>query len=670
LPGKNISIDIENDFKPVYVVPAEKKKLVSELKKLAKEAGMVWLASDEDREGESISWHLYETLNLKDAQTKRIVFHEITKTAITNAVKNPRKIDKNLVDAQQARRILDRLVGYELSPVLWKKVKPSLSAGRVQSVAVRLIVEREKEIDNFKYTSSYKVVANFSVKDNALLKAELSQRFPNKEAAKSFLEKCKNARFTVANLETKPSKKSPTAPFTTSTLQQEAARKLGFSVLQTMSIAQKLYEAGKITYMRTDSVNLSNEAINAAKKEISSYYGEAYALPRRFTTKSKGAQEAHEAIRPTYMNNHDVDGDNNQKRLYDLIWKRTIASQMGDAKLEKTTANIKISTTTERFIAKGEVIVFDGFLKVYMESSDDEPDDENEGILPPIQLGEVLQVSEINATEKFTIHPPRYTDASLVKKLESLGIGRPSTYAPTITTIQKRGYIVKEDREGKSRNYSKLVLKKDNLDEIILLENYDIERKKMFPTDIGIVVTDFLVENFNKILDYGFTADVESQFDEIAEGQKKWNKMIADFYKPFHTQIENTLENADRVSGERLLGNDPEFGKPVIARIGKFGPMIQIGATEDEDKPKFASLLKTQTIGTITLDEALELFKFPKTLGKYNDQEIVVSQGKFGPYVKIDNLFVSIPKSINITDVDLKKAIELIKEKQKADAPI
>lgn len=670
LPGNDISVDIKNNFEPNYAVPTDKKKIVAELKKLAKEADTVWLASDEDREGEAISWHLLIALDLKEEKTKRIVFHEITKSAITTAIENPRKINRNLVDAQQARRVLDRLVGYELSPVLWKKVKPSLSAGRVQSVAVRLIVEREREILNFKYVSSYKVVVNFLVSNSSILKAELPHRFKTKPEAEKFLTKCATAEFTIADLETKPVKKSPAPPFTTSTLQQEASRKLGFSVSQTMTVAQRLYEAGKITYMRTDSVNLSNDAIGAAKKEITKSYGEEYSQIRKYTTKSKGAQEAHEAIRPTYMNEHSISGDAGQARLYDLIWKRAIASQMSDAKLEKTTVQINISTTTENFVAKGEVLIFDGFLKVYLESTDDEHNEDKEGILPPLSVGEKLIVQEISATERFSHYPPRYTEASLVKKLEELGIGRPSTYAPTISTVQKRGYVVKEDRDGNQRNFTQLTLKKGKITDQKLAENYGFEKKKMFPTDIGIVVNDFLVENFGKVLDYSFTAKIEEQFDEIADGQKKWNKMIEEFYTPFHSQIEDTMENADRASGERLLGNDPETGKPVIVRIGKFGPMIQIGKTEDEEKPKFAGLQGQQTIGNITLEDALTLFKYPKTLGKYEGHEILVSQGRFGPYVKFDNLFVSIPKGEELSAINLNRAIELIQQKQNADAPI
>jgi len=671
LPGKNISIDIENNFEPNYVVPSDKKKIVAELKKLAKEADVVWLASDEDREGEAISWHLLEALGLDEKKTKRIVFHEITKTAITKAIENPRKINTHLVDAQQARRVLDRLVGYELSPVLWKKVRPSLSAGRVQSVAVRLIVEREREIDNFTYESAFRVIALFETNDKAVIKAELPHRFKTQKEAEKFLETCNNTVFTVEDLETKPSKRSPAAPFTTSTLQQEASRKLGFSVAQTMSVAQKLYESGNITYMRTDSVNLSNEAIGAAKKEITASYGEEFSQVRKFSTKSKGAQEAHEAIRPTYMNKHSISGDAAQARLYDLIWKRTIASQMSDAKLEKTTITIGINTSKEKFVAKGEVLLFEGFLKVYLESSDDDhQEDDKEGILPQVKKGEGLNLNELTATEKYNNHPPRYTEASLVKKLEELGIGRPSTYAPTISTIQKRGYIVREDRDGSQRNYVLLTLKSGKISEKQLKENFGFEKKKMFPTDIGIVVTDFLVENFGKVLDYNFTARVEEQFDEIAEGLKEWSKMIAEFYKPFHDQITDTLENAERASGERLLGTDPKTKKTVIARIGRFGPMIQIGSTEDEEKPQFASLLPEQNISNITLEQALTLFQFPKTLGNHEGKEVVVSQGKFGPYIKFDEKFISLPKGEEITAVNLNRAVELIKEKQQADAPI
>lgn len=670
LHGKNLSVDIENGFEPQYIIPVDKKKLVAELKKLAKEAETVWLASDEDREGEAISWHLLEALELNENKTKRIVFHEITKNAITKAVENPRKIDRNLVDAQQARRVLDRLVGYELSPVLWKKIKPSLSAGRVQSVAVRLIVEREREIQGFESESAFRVIANFIVAGNTVLKAELPKRFSTKAEAETFLKSCANAEFVIEGLETKPAKKSPAAPFTTSTLQQEASRKLGFSVSQTMTVAQKLYESGRITYMRTDSVNLSDDAIASAKQEITQSFGAEYSQVRKFATKSKGAQEAHEAIRPTYMNVHTISGDPSLSRLYELIWKRAVASQMSDAKLEKTTVNINISTNKEKFIARGEVLIFDGFLKLYMESTDDESNDEDESILPPLKQGEKLQLREIVAAQRFSLHPPRYTEASLVRKLEELGIGRPSTYAPTITTILKRGYVVKEDREGKERTYSVLTLKDAQIKDETKKENYGAEKKKMFPSDIGTIVNDFLVENFNKVLDYGFTAKVEEQFDEIAEGLKKWNKMIEEFYTPFHKTIENTMENAERASGERILGIDPESKKEVIARIGKFGAMIQIGRADDEDKPKFASLQPSQTIENITLQQALELFKFPKVLGNHNGQEIVVAVGKFGPYVKYDKLFVSIPKDEDMNSVNLQRALELISIKEQADAPI
>lgn len=670
LDGKNLSVDINNGFEPEYSIPNDKKKLVAELKKLAKEAETVWLASDEDREGEAISWHLLEALGLDENKTKRIVFHEITKNAITKAVENPRKIDRNLVDAQQARRILDRLVGYELSPVLWKKVKPSLSAGRVQSVSVRLIVEREREIQNFVSQSAFKVVANFIVGGNVSLKAELPKRFSTKKEAEDFLNSCATAEYVIEGLETKPTKKSPAPPFTTSTLQQEAGRKLGFSVLQTMTVAQKLYEAGKITYMRTDSVNLSNEAIGAAKQEIISVYGEEYSQVRKFTTKSKGAQEAHEAIRPTYMNAHSISGDPSQVRLYELIWKRAVASQMSEAKLEKTTVNINITTNKEKFVAKGEVLIFDGFLKLYMESNDDENLEDDESILPPLKQGEKLLLKDIVASERFSLNPPRYTEASLVRKLEELGIGRPSTYAPTITTIVKRGYVVKEDRDGKERDYSVLTFKNNQVSAQTKTEVYGTEKKKMFPSDIGVIVTDFLVENFNKVMDYGFTAKVEEQFDEIAEGQKKWNKMIEEFYNPFHKSIEDTMQHAERASGERVLGIDPETKKEVIVRIGKFGAMVQIGKTDDEEKPKYASLQSGQTIENISLKQALDLFKFPKTLGTHQGVEVVVAVGRFGPYIKLDKLFVSIPKNEDIGTVDLKRALELISEKQQADAPI
>tara|TARA_Y100000589_G_scaffold110243_1_gene104812 strand:- start:70975 stop:73290 length:2316 start_codon:yes stop_codon:yes gene_type:complete len=672
LPGKSLAVDVEHNYEPKYVIPSDKKKIVSELKKLAKEAETVWLASDEDREGEAIAWHLSEALDLDDEKTKRIVFHEITKNAILNAIKQPRKINKNLVDAQQARRVLDRLVGYELSPVLWKKVKPSLSAGRVQSVAVRLIVEREREIQNFKSTSSYKVTAYLLTDNNEVVKAELPKRFKDKESALAFVKACQSADFIVENIESKPSYRSPSAPFTTSTLQQEASRKLGFTVAQTMSLAQKLYEAGKITYMRTDSVNLSQDAINTAKDVIVKEFGEKYSNPRQYTTKSKGAQEAHEAIRPTYLQNKTAGESAQMNKLYDLIWKRTIASQMANAQFEKTTATITVTTANEKLVAKGEVLKFDGFLKVYMESKDDdqitEEDEAQQGMLPKMDVGQHLKLKSVEAVQRFTQHPPRYTEASLVRKLEELGIGRPSTYAPTISTIQKRGYVVKEDREGVKREYNVIKLENNEIKEEVKVENTGAEKKKLFPTDIGIVVTDFLVDHFKKILDYSFTAKVEEQFDEVAQGLIEWYKMIDNFYGPFHKNVEETLKIEKKSVGERVLGTDPKTGKPVIARIGRFGPMIQIGSAEDEEKPKFASLQKNQSIETITLEEALKLFDLPKVLGEYEGKEVSVNIGRFGPYVKFDKLFVSIPKEEDPMKLTLERAVELIEEKKKAEA--
>lgn len=670
LPGKDISIDIENNFEPKYVISEDKKKVVADLKKLVKSSEMVWLATDEDREGEAISWHLLEALGLDEKKTKRIVFHEITKSAITNAIENPRALDKNLVDAQQARRILDRLVGYELSPILWKKVKPSLSAGRVQSVTVRLIVEREREIMNFKGSSSYRVVGNFLIDGKVVLKAELPKRFKEKKEAEAFLAACQSSKYSIANLETKPAKKSPTAPFTTSTLQQEASRKLGFSVSQTMSVAQRLYEAGKITYMRTDSVNLSDTALNAAKKEITSAYGSEYAQTRKYNTKSKGAQEAHEAIRPTEFSVHAVSGASQESRLYDLIWKRAIASQMSDAQLEKTTVTIDVSEAKENFVARGEVIKFEGFLKVYLESNDDEDsEEEKEGVLPPMKKGQELLLKEITATQRFAQHPPRYQEASLVRKLEELGIGRPSTYAPTISTVQKRGYVVKEAREGWEREYIQLSLTPEKLSEEVKKENTGAEKNKLFPTDIGMVVTDFLQQHFERIMDYGFTADVEKQFDDIAEGQRKWNKMIETFYTSFHTNVVDTLENADRASGERYLGEDPKSGKKLIVRIGRFGPMAQIGDSEDEEKPQFASLLPTQNLETITYEEALDLFKLPREVGEYNGEKMIAAIGRFGPYIRYGKLFASLKKAdgddpMTITE---ERAVEVVKAKIQAE---
>ncbi len=670
------AIDIKHGFTQKYEVPADKKAVVSELKKLAKEAEMVWLASDEDREGEAISWHLFETLDLKADKTKRIVFHEITKPAIIKAIENPRQIDYNLVNAQQARRVLDRLVGFELSPVLWKKVKPSLSAGRVQSVAVRLIVDREREINQFKPEAAFKVVAIFSTgKAKELFKAELLQRFAEQAAAAQFLNDCLSAAFSVNSLETKPAKRSPAAPFTTSTLQQEASRKLGFSVSRTMSVAQKLYEAGKITYMRTDSVNLSDTALDAAAKEIRSAYGEQYHQLRKFKTKSAGAQEAHEAIRPTYFDVHTLTGDAAEKRLYELIWKRAIASQMSEAAFEKTTAKIGISTRAEELVAQGEVMKFDGFLKVYMESSDEEEDNEvnledsnDQAILPPLSKGQALELREMHATERYSRPPARYTEASLVKKLEELGIGRPSTYAPTISTVQNRGYVVKEDREGKVRNYQFLSLRECQIVTETKTENTGAEKAKLFPTDIGAIVNDFLVEHFKGIVDFHFTAKVEKEFDEIAQGLKDWTKMLEGFYGPFHSEVENTLQNAERANGGRELGIDPASGKKISVRIGRFGPFVQIGDAEDEEKPRYASLRSGQMLESISLEEALDLFKLPKKVGSFEDLDMTVAIGKFGPYIRHNNAFYSLPKEVDPFDVDEAQAIEIIADKRKRDA--
>jgi DNA topoisomerase-1 len=670
LAKKDLGVDIENGFLPRYIISPEKKKVVAELKKKAADAETIWLASDEDREGEAIAWHLVSALDLDESKTKRIVFHEITKTAITEAIENPRKIDKNLVDAQQARRVLDRLVGFELSPLLWKKIKPSLSAGRVQSVAVRLIAEREEEIRNFATVSSYRVQAEFLLDDEkkkSKITAELNKRFNEKKEAIAFLEKCKTALFAVDDIDTKPAKKSPAPPFTTSTLQQEASRKLSFSVANTMRVAQQLYESGKITYMRTDSVNLSKMALGMAKEEINRSFGPEYVKTRQYTTRTKGAQEAHEAIRPTYLNHRNIEGDNSQKRLYDLIWKRIIASQMSDAILEKTNVTIGISNATEKFIARGEIIKFDGFLKVYMESKDDDEDENQEGMLPPIVTGDKLIAQEIEAQQKFTQHLPRYTEASLVKKLEELGIGRPSTYAPTISTIQKREYVIKEDREGIIRQYSLIKLKCRSLIEEMKTENTGFEKAKLYPTDIGNLVNNFLMQYFVNILDYNFTADVELEFDEIAEGKLVWNKMIHDFYYPFHAQIEKTLENSKKVSGEKLLGKDPLSGENLSVRIGRYGPMVQLGDSDSENKPRFASLKKGQSIDTITLDEALELFKLPRSLGDYEDSEVIVSTGRFGPYVRHKSAFYSLAKTDDPMTIVLERAVELITEKRRKE---
>lgn len=667
LAGKGMSVDVENNFEPTYEISPDKQKVISELKKLSKEAEIVWLATDEDREGEAISWHLFETLKLQEDRTKRIVFHEITKPAIKNAIEHPRKIDKNLVDAQQARRILDRLVGFELSPVLWKKVRPSLSAGRVQSVAVRLIVEREREVIDFKSEASFKVTAVFKTIKGGTLKAELNKKFKTAAEAREFLERSSNAQFNVEKLEVKPGKKSPSAPFTTSTLQQEASRKLGFSVSQTMVIAQKLYESGKITYMRTDSVNLSETAIEGAKNEILKSYGNNYLHTRQYKNKAKGAQEAHEAIRPTYFENHKVEGDRNEQRLYELIWKRTIASQMSDAQLEKTVVTIESTKGEEKFVAQGEVLKFDGFLTVYLESTDEEESETTEGILPAINQGEAVNREEITATERFTHHPPRYTEASLVKKLEELGIGRPSTYAPTISTIQKRGYVVKEERPGHERQYAVLTLSGSAVNEEKRTETTGAEKGKLFPTDIGMVVNDFLFNYFPEIMDYNFTAKVEEEFDHIAEGQMNWTRMLKDFYKPFHENVEKTLETSERASGERILGIDPKTGKNVHVRIGRFGPMVQIGESDDEEKPKFASLRKDQLLERITLEEALELFKLPRTVGEFEGKEMVVAIGRFGPYIRHDGSFYSLKKEDDPMTIEKDRAIQIIEEKREIE---
>ena len=668
LVKKGLAVDTEKGFTPNYEVSPDKEKVIAELKKLAKGADIVWLATDEDREGEAISWHLSEALKLEDSKTRRIVFHEITKPAILRAIDTPRKIDLHLVDAQQARRILDRLVGFELSPILWKKVKPSLSAGRVQSVAVRLIVEREREVAAFNSTSSYKVSALFT-SSGSNFKAELKNNFQSVEQARAFLEKCRNASFAVGSLETKPAKKSPAAPFTTSTLQQEASRKLGFSVKRTMTVAQRLYESGKITYMRTDSVNLSETAIENAKQVIGANYGAKYIFTRQFKTKSKGAQEAHEAIRPTYLENSSVDAERDEARLYDLIWKRTIASQMADAELEKTTVQITVSTTTETFVAQGEVIKFDGFLKVYMESTDEEEEDseKTEGMLPAMTVGQSLNANNITATQRFTHHPSRYTEASLVKKLEELGIGRPSTYAPTISTVQDRGYVVKEDREGRPRNYTVLTMKSGSVSEEVKTENTGAEKAKLFPTDIGMVVTDFLIQYFPKIMDYHFTAYVEEEFDIIAEGKMNWRKMLEDFYRPFHKDVEQTEETSERASGERLLGIDPVSGKNIYARIGRFGPLVQIGEADDPEK-RFASLRKDQRLEGITIEDALDLFKLPRIAGQFEGKDMKVAIGRFGPYIQHNSAFFSIPKTDDPMTVSPERCVEIIIAKRKADA--
>ena len=674
LKKKEFSIDVDKNFKPAYEIPADKKALVNTLKAEAKEAETVWLASDEDREGEAIAWHLYEVLKLKPENTKRIVFHEITKGAILKAIEQPRDIDLNLVNAQQARRILDRIVGFELSPVLWRKVKPSLSAGRVQSVAVRLIVEREREIHAFKSEAAYRVIAVFLVPDTdgklVEMKAELSRRIKTKEEAKAFLNACQGATFTIEDITTRPVKKTPPAPFTTSTLQQEAARKLGYTVAQTMMIAQRLYESGFITYMRTDSVNLSEYATASSKDAIIHMMGERYVHPRHFETKTKGAQEAHEAIRPTYMENQSIDGTAQEKKLYDLIWKRTIASQMADAELEKTTATISISKSGEVFTAVGEVIKFDGFLRVYRESYDDESEQEDESrLLPPLKKGQKLEYGPIVATERFTQRPPRYTEASLVRKLEELGIGRPSTYAPTISTIQQREYVEKGNKDGEERTFNVLTLKDSQIKDEDHSEITGAEKSKLFPTDTGTVVNDFLTEYFPDILDYNFTASVEKEFDEIAEGEVQWTSIMKTFYDQFHPAVEKTLSiKTEHKVGERILGEEPGTGKTVSVKIGRFGPVVQIGTVDDEEKPRFAQMKKGQSMETITLEEALELFKLPRTIGEYEGKTVSVGIGRFGPYIQHNKVYVSLPKTLDPMKVTLEEAEQLILEKRAKEA--
>ncbi|MBQ3121626.1 MAG: type I DNA topoisomerase [Bacteroidaceae bacterium] len=671
LKEKEFSINTDT-FEPEYEIPANKQKVVNELKAEVKKAEIVWLASDEDREGEAISWHLFTVLGLKPENTRRIVFHEITKNAILSAIENPREIDTNLVYAQQARRVLDRIVGFKLSPVLWRKVKPALSAGRVQSVTVRLIVEREREINRFATESSYRVTAQFTPVNpedgGSTIGTELSARFKTQEEAKAFLESCKGATFTIDEVSTKPLKKFPAPPFTTSTLQQEAARKLGLSVMQTMRIAQSLYESGYITYMRTDSVNLSSLCLNSCKKVITESIGEKYLKTRQYSTSSKGAQEAHEAIRPTYMENKTIEGTQTEKRLYELIWKRTIASQMADAQVEKTTVNIAISDHKESFVATGEVTLFDGFLRIYRESTDDETNAETR-TLPPVHIGEELSTQVITATERFTQHPPRYTEASLVRKLEELGIGRPSTYAPTISTIHQREYVLRGDKPGTERSYTRLTLSDGKISTYEETEKIGAEKSKLMPTDIGIVVNDFLLENFPEIMDYNFTATVEKDFDAIAEGNKQWVEPISTFYNGFDTLVSNTLQaKSERKVGERVLGTDPASGKPVSVKIGRFGPIVQIGTSTDEEKPRFAQMKPGQTLETITLEEALELFSLPRTLGNFEGKEVTIGAGRFGPYIKHNNIYVSLPKSHDPLTVSLEEATGLIEAKRKAEA--
>ena len=672
LEKKDFSIDVENDFQPVYVIPDDKEALVNELKKASQGAKTVWLASDEDREGEAIAWHLSEVLGLKKENTKRIVFHEITEPAILAAIENPRDIDKNLVDAQQARRVLDRIVGFELSPVLWKKIKPALSAGRVQSVAVRLIAEREQEIRNFKSEQYYRMSGEMLTQEQSSVSCELNKRFTSREQAVEMLEHCKDATYTVADIQVKPVKKSPAPPFTTSTLQQEASRKLGFSVAQTMRVAQSLYESGHITYMRTDSVNLSSLAINTISKEIKQTLGDQYLKVRKYHTSSKGAQEAHEAIRPTFIKNHDISGSAQERKLYNLIWKRTIASQMADAQLEKTQVDINISGRTERLVANGEVVKFDGFLKVYFETSDDDDAINASGefhMLPVMKVGDQLELREMIATQRFTQQPNRYSEAMLVKRLEELGIGRPSTYAPTISTIQARDYVVKGESKGVKRSFEQISLKNGKISTKSKSELVGNEKGKLIPTDVGMVVNEFLTKYFPQILDYNFTAKVENEFDDIAEGKRKWNDEIKDFYKGFHKSIEDVSSmRLEHKVGERVLGNDPATGKPVSVKIGRYGPLVQLGSTDDHDKPRFASLQKDQSVATITLEEALKLFDMPRMLGEWEGAQVSVGIGRFGPYVKHNGKYVSIPKEMSPYSITLDEATTLIVEKRASEA--
>ncbi|MEI6313140.1 MAG: type I DNA topoisomerase [Bacteroidota bacterium] len=673
LPESKLSIDIKNNYEPMYVVSEDKEKIVAELKRLAKKSKEIYFATDEDREGEAISWHLCKILDIDPKEAKRVTYTEITKTAIQKAIANPRKLNLNLVDAQQARRVLDRIVGYEVSPILWKKVKPSLSAGRVQSVATKLIVEREREINSFLSTSTFKILAKFPVADGkgttAMLKAERKQATPTVENAKSFLDSCVGANYSIKNIEKKPGKRTPSAPFTTSTLQQEASRKLGFSLVKTMLVAQKLYEQGHITYMRTDSTNLSQDAMDASAQEISSRYGKNYLHSRNYTNKAKGAQEAHEAIRPTLFNVTEIDVEYDQQRLYDLIWKRTVASQMAQAETEKTIATIEISTNKDILQASGEVIIFDGFLKVYNESTDEEEDEDSSGLLPPLHIGQDLTLDEMFAAEKYSRPPARYSEAALVKKLEELGIGRPSTYAPTISTIQNRGYALKGIKTGKERTVRQFLLKKDKVTQTDTKEIFGADKNKLFPSDIGIMVTDFLQENFNQIMDYSFTANVEQEFDDIANGDIKWSKMIDDFYVPFHKNVEHTAENSERANKERVLGNHPENGEVVLARIGRYGPMVQMGQqVEDGPKPRYAKMKQDQSIETITLEEALDLFKLPKKFGEYEGYELSANIGRFGPYVMHNKVFASIPKDMDVYELTREQAIEVLVNKKEADA--